>query len=854
MTPERWLQVKEIFHEAAELASAERASFLKARCAGDDEMLRELQLLMESLGESEDFIEQPALASASELLSTAREDFWAGRTIGQYRVEREIGRGGMGLVLLAVRADDQFQKQVAIKLLQRGMGSDLLLRRFQNERQILASLEHPNIAHLLDGGITEDGLPYFVMEYIEGLPLNKYCDQHALSIRERLELFRTVCAAIEHAHRNLIVHRDLKPSNILVTADGVPKLLDFGIAKLLDERSTSQPAELTATILRALTPEYASPEQVRGRHISTASDIYSLGVILYELLTGARPLKLKDTSPEEMLRIICATEPTKPSQVISDSGLPVAEVKTGDFQNSQSAVRSPKALRGDLDNIVLMALRKDPARRYQSVEQFSEDIRRHLHGLPVLARKDTFSYLASKFIKRNKVSVAAAALVLLTIIGGLMATIWQARVAARERDQARQEQAKAEQLNKFLQSILSAASPEEKGRDAKVIEVLKDAAQRIQTELADQPALKAQALETIGETYVRLGLMDEAESSLREALQINSSLYGVDSHVALESASYLAIALMNKGKGAEADPLLTRAIEAERQRSPAGSKELAFALDVLGELDVRRGEYEKAQPLLRESVALYDKISGPVNEDSAFALISLGRTQGFSGDVSGAEETYRKSIAIYRQLPARYASRMATALLNLGLLLTKKGDFDEGIKTLREGDAILTQQGESFLLFASKAYLCAAYANHGDDGQALAEGAKAIDLGRQMNLEDTREFIFSLDNVGLSLTRTGHAGEAEPLLRESFDRAKKDLPSADVRTPLIEENLGVCLTALGKFDEAAPFLSHSYETLKARDGEKNSLTTAAVKHLVELYEKWKRPDLATKYRALLPQS
>jgi len=435
MTPEQWAQVKEGFHAATELPPAERAAFVRQHCNGDAEMLRELQLLLESHDEAEHFIEQPALASASEIFSTETGSR-VGQSIGHYRVVREIGRGGMGVVLLAVRDDDQFKKHVAIKLLRRGMDTEDILRRFRNERQILASLEHPHIARLIDGGMTEDGLPYFVLEYVEGEPLDKYCDEHRLTTPDRLQIFSKVCAAVQYAHQNLIVHRDLKPSNILVTSAGEPKLLDFGIAKLLNPELTTYTISPTATMARLMTPDYASPEQIRGRTITTASDVYSLGVVLYRLLTGHAPYHFVDSSPQEIERLVCDTAPEKPSTAVSR----VEELTTGKGVTrispesvSKARQEQPDALRrrlrGDLDNIVLRALRKEPERRYSSAAQLSDDIHRYLDGLPVTARPNTFGYRASKFVARNQVGVAAAAVVVLAVVAGLVGMAWQARGA-----------------------------------------------------------------------------------------------------------------------------------------------------------------------------------------------------------------------------------------------------------------------------------------------------------------------------------------------------------------------------------------------------------------------------------------
>jgi tetratricopeptide (TPR) repeat protein len=438
----------------------------------------------------------------------------------------------------------------------------------------------------------------------------------------------------------------------------------------------------------------------------------------------------------------------------------------------------------------------------------------------------------------------------LTIVGGLIATAWQARVAARERDQARAEKAKAEQLNKFLQSILSAASPEEKGRDAKVIEVLQEAAQRIHTELAGQPALEAQALETIGVTYNELGLVDEAEASLHEALQLNSTLYGADSEAAAGCMIELSLQFLNKNRPDEAEPLLQKGIAIERKVAPAGNRNLAYGLFILGELYVRRGEYEKAKPLLQEALTFFDRLAGPNNEDSAFVLVSLGRAQQFSGDLNSAEATYRKSVAIYQQLPARYGVRRGMALLNLSSLLTTKGDFDEGVKTLREADTIFAGVGESYYLFESKAYLCFAFFNRDDYAQAIVEGSKAIEIARKLNLTTAADFITVLRYVGLSLTRNRRAQEAEPLLREALERATKATPKGATVSALTEGALGECLTAQNKFAAAEPFVLHSYETLKASAGEKQPAAATALKRVVDLYEKWRKPDLAAKYRAM----
>src|SRR5438874_290246 len=377
VTPERWKQVEVVFEQALELPVGERAAFIQKNCEGDEELRREVESLLESHASAGRFIDHPDICCRKKDLKDDDTSVAAGQLIGAYRIVREIGRGGMGAVYLAERADEQYKKQVAIKLIKRGMDTDLVLRHFRRERQIMADLDHPNISRLFDGGTTKDGLPYFVMEYIEGAPINQYCSAHALSLQERLKLFLQVGAAISYAHRHTVIHRDIKPSNILVTSEGVPKLLDFGIAKILQSGDGAEPF-VTMTGVRPMTPEYASPEQVRGEPVTTASDVYSLGVVLYELLTGRSPYLFTSRSPSDVAREITDTEPPRPSTACDAS-----------FQLANRNLKScATLLRGDLDNIVLMALRKDPVRRYETVEKFANDIDRYLQSRPVLARRD----------------------------------------------------------------------------------------------------------------------------------------------------------------------------------------------------------------------------------------------------------------------------------------------------------------------------------------------------------------------------------------------------------------------------------------------------------------------------------
>lgn len=454
-----WEEIKNAFAVATEMPVDDRAAFLGT--CGDSTRL-EVEKLLKANDEAGDFIGEPAVIAIG-LVEEDQFDFYQGKQVDSYKLLKQIGHGGMGTVYLANRADESFDKQVAVKLIKRGMDTNAVLKRFVMERQILANLEHPNIASLLDGGSTEEGLPYLVMEYVEGLPITKYCDSCGLDTNGRLELFQKVCSAVSYAHSNLVVHRDLKPSNILVTDDGTPKLLDFGIAKLLHPDWSVDTAEATATMFRAMTPEYASPEQIRGLPVTTASDVYSLGVVLYELLSGERPFRVEGRLPGEAAQIVLTAEPLRPSSVVSSkaeiASLPpqtVALTNEGRRQtvsgenNPKSKIRNLKSLRGDLDNIVLKAIRKEPERRYASVLEFSEDIRRHLVNLPITAQADTFGYRTGKFIRRHGFGVAAGLFIFLLVCAGAGATAWQAHRANLEREKAERRFNESRKLSNFL--------------------------------------------------------------------------------------------------------------------------------------------------------------------------------------------------------------------------------------------------------------------------------------------------------------------------------------------------------------------------------------------------------------------
>ncbi|MHC4236297.1 MAG: serine/threonine protein kinase, partial [Planctomycetota bacterium] len=484
-------RVQEVFRELLEREPSEHGRFLDQLRATEPDLAREVESLLGADHRAGDFLERspPEL----ELIHKRHEPgLQPGTQIGPYAVLKLLGRGGMGDVYLAERADQEYEKQVAIKLVRPGADSEEILDRFWRERQILANLEHQNIARLLEGGTTANGQPYLVMEHVDGEPIDRYCDRHRLSIDARLRLFRSVCAAVEYAHRNLVVHRDLKPGNIMVTAAGVAKLLDFGIAKVLATEGLA-PGTMTRTGLLPMSPEYASPEQVRAGPITTSTDVYALGLVLYELLTGQRPQKLGNLSLPEIERVVCERIPERPSAALS--AFPIRAGGEGEATlegvaaaRSTTADRLRHKLAGDLDTIVMKALHKEPERRQRSVKELSEDLGRHLVGLPVRARADTLGYRTAKFVRRHLVGMAAAVLVAGTLAGGAASTLWQARRAAAERDRARTEARKSEQVAGFLTDLFRAADPDEtQGDTVTVGTILERGQQRIRETLQEQP-------------------------------------------------------------------------------------------------------------------------------------------------------------------------------------------------------------------------------------------------------------------------------------------------------------------------------------------------------------------------------
>lgn len=605
-----WSEVERLFELALAAPPAERAAVLAAAC-DDPALRREVESLLASDAQAAGFLEptQPGVPRAPE-------------RVGRYRVLRKLGEGETSSVYLAVRDDDHYHQQVAIKLIRPGMDSRQILQRFHQERQILASLSHPHIARLLDGGSTSAGQPYFVMEYVDGEPLDVHCETAGLSLARRLALFCLVCEAVHAAHRSLVVHRDLKPGNILVDADGAPRLLDFGIAKLLDPDRVGVHVEPTATVARLMTPNYASPEQVRGRPISTASDVYSLGVILYKLVTGRRPYELGSQALHDIERVICESTPPPPSALL----------------------RGKRRVPRDLDNIALMAMRKQPERRYASAQELADDVRRCLARRPVLARRDTLGYRASSFARRNPGAVAAAAVVLLSILGGGVATTWQWRQAIAERTRAETQRTTAEQTLGFVVELFKVTDSPVAVHEITARELLERGAARLR-DPARPPATVAALTHTLGVVYRNLGDYPRAARLLEEAV-------------------------------------------AAREAMAGSELELADSLFELGSIDSDHGKSRLANTLLQRALAIRTRLRGAEDLSVADVLERLARNVGYDIPVHDGEDYFRRALAIRRQHVGPDDPRLVASIAGLAGLYSFGGRYAEAARLFDEALAI----------------------------------------------------------------------------------------------------------------------------------------------------------------------
>jgi serine/threonine-protein kinase len=787
-----WGRVEALFDEAAALPATERAAFLSSACGEDLEVRAEVESLLAADARAAEFLGRPAVSVAAP----PSPPTLVGRRVGQYRVEAKLGEGGMSTVYLAVRADAAYQQKVALKVL--GCGADRadLSARFRAERQILASLDHPGIARLLDGGTTDDGRPYLVMEHIEGAPLDQYCDAHQLGLDARIDLFRQVCAAVQYAHQNLVVHRDIKPSNILVDALGVPRLLDFGIAKLLEGAQLPGTVEATVTGQRLMTPQYASPEQVEGGAITTATDVYSLGVLLYVLLTGHLPYRVPRTGSDALQRAVVEQDPARPS---TDAG---------------RSAQLRRKLRGDLDNIVLMALRKEPGRRYASVALLSEDLRRYRQHLPVTAQPDTLGYRARKFVSRHKAGVGAGALALAMILGLAATMTVQAVRLARQRDEIRAERDKAVKLTHFLEQVFAGSDPSEaRGETLTAREILDKGAGRAIGELADQPETQAALALVIGRVYQSLGLKERAQPLLQQSLALRRRLYGNSDLGVAESLLALATLGQDRGEFTASEAAQRQALDILRGQLGGGDPRIGDALNDLSATLIGRAKYPEADSVLREALAIHRKAHGNVHESVAGDLSNLGAVLRRLGKLPEAEASHREALAIGRTVFGPVHPKLARQLNNLAVVLNDQGQLAEAETLAREALGITrklygAEHPDIALQLSNLASILQA---RGDGEGAIATARQGLEMRRKLFGPDHEQVAMSLGNLGDSLEQNGDLSAARPLYAEALRILRKVLGSEHPRCAVVLAHLADLSLAQGDPGKAESFAREAME-------------------------------------------
>lgn len=800
--PEDWARVEAILDDVLELPPGERGPVLDRACGGDAELRAHVESLLAADESAERFLELPAMEYAGSIVRAATgpggvEEFeQPGDRIGPYRLIREIGRGGMGRVFLADRADGQFEQQVALKLLRRDPLGGEIHQRFLRERQILARLQHPNIARLLDGGVTADGRPYFAMEYVAGEPITTYCDTRALGLKSRLRLFTAVCDAVQYAHQNLVVHRDLKPSNTLVTPERQVKLLDFGIAKVLHENDEPGSTDFTLTRLGSgpMTPEYAAPEQVRGEPVTTATDVYALGALAYELLTGRGPHRLSRLTAAEVERAVAEREVERPSSAVSRS-----RTGPGFSPDAVAAARSTdqrrlrRELRGDLDTIVMRALQKDPARRYASAGAFAEDVRRYQAGLPIAARRDSVSYRTGKFVRRHAIGVAATVLILCSLIAGLIGTAWQARLASREA-------AKAREVSRFLASLFEVADPARtNAASVTAREMLDRGASRLESQLADQPDVQADMMVLMGRIYRELGVYDRAAPLLERSLALRSSSAARNTDRAADAMGELARLWLDQGRPEDAERLQREVLAIRRTSRRRDNAAIGRTLRDLATVVTSRGQYKEAEGLQREALALHQAAYGPEHTEVASDLEGLQEILRLQGQMEPAIVYARRTLEMRLKLLGTDHLETATAMNNLAILLREKWELAEAEKLYRQVlEFDLRRLGEVHPNTATvKNNLAWVLRDRGQYDEAERLFRSALDLDHKLFGAEHPYVATVLNNLASLLAVKGEHAEAARLFRDSLAMFRRIYGESHPRIGTVQAGLAGALAELG---------------------------------------------------------
>jgi serine/threonine-protein kinase len=833
-----WVEANRLFDRAVELLPPERSGWLAEACAGNPALIGQVESLLLADAHASRFLEVDALRLLSPSDDPETETL-VGRTIGPYRVVRELAHGGMGVVYFAERADGQFHQRLALKLIRRGMDSDEIHRRFLAERQILARLDHPHIARLLDGGITDEGQPWFAMEFVDGMPLTAYSNDQGLGIPDRLRLFEGVCEAVQYAHRNLVVHRDLKPSNVLVTGEGEVKLLDFGIAKLLTGSPSGAEAVAPATQagLRLMTPEYAAPEQVRGEPVTTATDVYALGAVLYELLSGQRAHRVEDHSAAELERVICETDPEPPSAAV------LRQLGSTGRPHGIDLKRLRRQLSGDLDTIVLTALRKDPQRRYPSAEALLDDLRRHAAGLPVRARPDSRAYRARKFVQRHRLAVAATVALALSLVAGVAGTLWQARAASRQAKVAATEAAKQRDVKEFLISLFRVADPEQsRGREISARELLERGTHRIDTALAGRPDIHAELLQALGQIHLELGLLGRADTLLGRAVGITRRL-GPEQDAALSGRlTDWAVVLTERASFDRADSFAREALAIRRREFGPADTAVAATLRVLASVQSELGKNDQAEGLYRQALAIDRRQLGSEHVIVAADLNDLGVVLFQSGKLDAADTAYRVALRIRRQRLDPEHPDLLLSASNLGILRMTQGDFAEAERLNREvlekrrqlypdGHPSVASALTELATTLSNMELGGGLTRRRKAEAADSLFAEALAMRRKFLGSDNPTTMATLNNLVIRKYFKGDLDGAERDIREVLANWTRTLGVEHQNTLTAMTTLGSILRDKGEYREAEPLLRQALASQRRQFGDVHEVVSRSWAYL-----------------------
>lgn len=799
LTQQSWQRLEELFHAAVQMNTEARAEFLADACSGDTGMRQRVESLVLSADDAEyGFLDQAIRGEAAAFAGMA-----AGERIGQYEIVRKLGEGGMGTVYLAVRADDEFRKQVAIKLMRADLLHPSAARRFRTERQILASLEHPGIARLLDGGATAFGAPYVVMEYVDGKPVDLYCRERRLGVRERLGLFLKIADAVGYAHRNLVVHRDIKPENVMVTEGGEPKLLDFGIAKLLGPgapgAAPGSTSAQTMAVERLMTPEFASPEQARGEAVTTQTDVYSLGALLYKLLTGRAPLRIAGMRAAEIEREITESAPQRPS---------LAAGQTGAWN------RLRRGERRDLDTILLTALHKEPARRYATVENLAADVRRFLDGFPVAARGDSFAYRTVKLLRRHPLAAAATAVFLLTIVGFSAA---MGVLAERARNQART----ANEVTDFLESIFQSNDPNAgRGDQVTARELLDRGTAQLDQRLKDDPAVQARLYDTVGALYNDLGLSQKADELLRRSLEVRRTRLSLDDDAAAETLGNLGDVADDLSRYPDAENYYRRAMAIHLRRDGPASKTVIEDKARIASVLWNQGKFPEAEKLDREAIAGQIKLKG---EDDLEAL----DLENDLGTVLNGEGRYTEAAALQKQVldrrlrlePPNHPD-LGYSWHNYGQALFELGRFQEAEEAERRALAVrIAAYGADHPQVAlTRGELARVLILTGKTGEALTLARLAFERELQVYGPENRDTTYTQANLARAMEADGQGAAALKEARGVLATRQKLLPAGHPKIALAYQLIGEIERANGQAGAAVEDLGGARESYIAAYG------------------------------------